>query len=134
MSRDAAAFWDRAVKTYSLAKRITCEEPDSSASRAYYAAFYAVSALFAMKGRTFTKHSAVENAVHKELIKPGAWPNEAGKAYSLLLELRITGDYGGISRVSEEGAKEAVNAAWMIIEIVHSENPKMFPLEKSEPG
>ena len=41
---------------------------DSAASRAYYAAFYAVYALFALRDVVFRKHSAVESAVHRDLV------------------------------------------------------------------
>ena len=46
---------------------------DGAASRAYYAAFHAVTALFALEGRIFAKHSALEAAVHRDLVKPGRW-------------------------------------------------------------
>ena len=129
MSREIAALWNRAVKTCHLAENIAEEEPDSAASRAYYAAFYAVSARFMMDGATFTKHSAVETALHRDLVKTGRWPIELGDAYSSLREIRMTADYGGDLSVDVEGAKDAVYSAWLIIKAVHNENPQMFPLE-----
>jgi uncharacterized protein (UPF0332 family) len=60
----AADFWIRALDAFHVAKTIVSISPDSSASRAYYAAFYAVSAHFAILGKSYTKHSAVETAVH----------------------------------------------------------------------
>ena len=47
MNKEALDFWKRAVKTYSTAKELLNIEFNSAASRAYYAAFYSVSALFA---------------------------------------------------------------------------------------
>ncbi len=67
----ALAFWDRAEKAQIVARHDLQISPDAAASRAYYAAFYAVSALFALEGRTFRKHSALEAAVHHDLVKMG---------------------------------------------------------------
>lgn len=128
MSREAQDFWDRAVKTFQTAKSLQSSDPNSSASRAYYAAFYAVSALFALKDRTFSKHSALETAIHRDLIKTGVWDEELGKIFSSLRELRSIGDYGGSRHVTEEDAGKAVNAAHTIIEAVQENKPDLFTL------
>ena len=71
--------------------------PDAAASRAYYAAFYAVSALFALEECDFAKHSQVRAAVHRDLVKSGRWPTERGEDYSFILRLRETADYGAVN-------------------------------------
>jgi uncharacterized protein (UPF0332 family) len=68
-------------------------------SRAYYAAFHAATALFALDGRIFTKHAALEAAVHRDLVKDGKWPGELGRDFSFCVELRGVGDYGTDVRV-----------------------------------
>ncbi len=128
MSREAQDFWRRAVKTFKTAKSLQSSDPDSSASRAYYAAFYAVSALFALKGRTFSKHSALEIAIHRDLVKTGVWDAELGKIFSSLRELRSIGDYGGSRHVSADDAVKAVTAAYRIVEAVKNSNPDIFAL------
>ncbi len=40
-------------------------------NRAYYALFYAVSALLLEEGRRFSKHSGVRAAFNRDLVKPG---------------------------------------------------------------
>ena len=40
MNEEAIGFWSRALKTLPSAESILPTDPDSSASRAYYAAFY----------------------------------------------------------------------------------------------
>lgn len=50
MNEEAASLWDRAIQAFQTAKALTKSDPDASASRAYYAAFYAVSALFTAEG------------------------------------------------------------------------------------
>jgi uncharacterized protein len=94
--------------------------PDNSASRAYYAAFHAVSALFALEGKVFKKHSAVRSALHKDLVKSGLWNSSLGEDYSFLLSLREVGDYGGNEHVEKKDALEAIEAAKRIIAAVKS--------------
>ena len=70
MNREAADLWERAGRALKTAEHWSQEDPDASVSRSYYAAFYAVSALFVVEGRTFAKHAAVEAAVHRDLPAP----------------------------------------------------------------
>ena len=56
--RDLAEnLWSRAQEALRASRHVLPVSCDAAASRAYYAAFYAVSALFALRGRTFKKHS-----------------------------------------------------------------------------
>lgn len=126
MSEEAIGFWNRGLKTLQSAKLLLSADPDSSASRTYYAAFYAVSAFFALQGRNFSKHSGLLAAVHRDLVKPGYWPKELGADYSSLLEMRITGDYGVLEHVSESEAKEAIQAAQRILRMVYKAHPDVF--------
>ncbi|MBF0293006.1 MAG: HEPN domain-containing protein [Nitrospinae bacterium] len=130
MSRETEALWERATMAIEVAKHDLLIDPNSAASRAYYSAFYAASALLVLHGKTFKKHSAVESAVHAQLVKTGLWPKERGEDYSLLMELRGTSDYGGVINVSNEEAVEAIEAARRILESVHRENREMFPLDR----
>jgi len=58
MKEFAATEWQRALAALDIAKQAVETDPDSAASRAYYAAFHALTALFALRGQTFSKHSA----------------------------------------------------------------------------
>lgn len=131
MRRYALDLWGRAAETLRVARALAGYSDDSAASRAYYAAFYAVSALFAMEGRTFTKHSVLEAAVHRDLVKTGRWPQEQGKDYSRLVSLRERGDYGGDRHVSREEAVESVERAGRILEQVRQEHPEAFKADMS---
>ena len=84
MKADAVDLWQRARQALATARNLVQSDPDAAASRAYHAAFYAVSAYFAGRECSFTKHSAVEAAVHRDLVKPGIWTPELGAAYSSL--------------------------------------------------
>jgi uncharacterized protein (UPF0332 family) len=103
--------------------------PESAVNRAYYAAFYAVSALFALKGIYFKKHSSIESAVHKNLVNAGRWSESLGSDYSKLYQLREIADYGGISHLTQSDAIEALDRARRIIKAVSSENPDTFILK-----
>jgi len=128
MNIEALDLWNRAKKALVAARTIIHEDPDSSASRSYYAAFHAVSAYFALNGKTFTKHSALESAVHKDLVKPGLWPSDLGRSFSWLASTRSTGDYGGGLHVSEEDAVNAVEKAQQILNFVNIQIPNIFTL------
>ena len=115
----ALDLWKRACRAWETARNDAEQsDSDASASRAYYAAFYAVSALFALEGRTFKKHSSVEAAVHRDLVKSGRWPAGLGSDYRSLRTLRSTGDYGGLEHVTTEQARQAIGAAERIVEAV----------------
>jgi hypothetical protein len=105
----------RADRALASARLLQASDPDACASRAYYAAFYAVSAVFASEGRSFRKHSALEAAVHRDLVRSGQWSPELGKAFSALASRRITGDYGGHLHVSADEAALALEHAETIV-------------------
>ena len=123
MRQKALSRWEQAKRALATARLVlTSGDFDAAASRAYYAAFYAVSALFLMEGKFFAKHSGVEAAVHGELVKPGRWPVSTGKDYRDLRNLRSTGDFGFVP-VSQQEASRAVSMAEGILALVHQACP-----------
>ncbi len=125
MKKFACAEWERALQTLSSGERLVESDPDSAASRAFYAAYHAVTSLFALRGESFTKHSAVRAAVHRDLVNTGTWPAELGRAYDYLLDMRELGDYGGLMRVSPENAKTALEKSRRILEAVRQAQPEL---------
>jgi uncharacterized protein (UPF0332 family) len=128
VSQESQDLWQRAVEALTVSERESDLSPDAAASRAYYAAFYAVSALFATRGRTFTRHSAVEAAVHRDLVREGEWPKELGAVYTELLRLREVGDYGGGRHVSPQQAQDATEMARSVLEAVSRQYPGEFEM------
>ena len=122
----AKDFWDRAKEALRAAKHCLSVSEDAAASRAYYAAFYAVSAHFALQGKTFSRHSAAEAAVHRDLVRQGGWPEQLGAGYARLAQLRHRGDYGGILHVSKADAEESLGLAAAILRAVADANPDTF--------
>ncbi|MFO7897920.1 MAG: HEPN domain-containing protein [Planctomycetota bacterium] len=125
MKKFAEVEWGRAQGALAVAEQAIQIDPDSAASRAYYAAFHAVTALFALRGRSFKTHSAIRAAVHGDLVKSAEWPPELGQAFSSLLQLRATGDYGGLADVSTEDAELALVKARSILDAVGRMCPEL---------
>ena len=126
MTAPAQDFWARALDALRVARHDLEISPDAAASRAYYAAFYAASAYFLSQGKIFSKHAAVEAAVHRDLVRVGTWPVDLGPAYSRLMQLRARGDYGGGRHVSEADAEEAIGIASRVVRTGARTNPDMF--------
>jgi uncharacterized protein (UPF0332 family) len=84
---------------------------DFSASRSYYAAFYATQALLLSEGITRSKHSGNIAALHQYFVKTGKLPRECGTTIDDLFELRGTGDYGGAEHVTPQSAAQAIDQA-----------------------
>jgi uncharacterized protein (UPF0332 family) len=87
------------------------DRPDSAASRAYYAAFHGLTAFFALRGQTFTKHTAIRAAIHRDLVQTGIIKPDVARDYDFLLDLREAGDYGGVANVSTNDAGQAAAKA-----------------------
>jgi len=94
--------------------------PDFAASRAYYAAFYAATALLLKEGLEFSKHSGVIAEVHKRFIKTGKLKKQFGKDLNWLFELRSIGDYGVDVHVPQQEAEQAINTARSFIQKARS--------------
>ena len=55
----------------------------------------------------------------------GAWPAELGRTYDALMELRASGDYGGVQEVSSDDAAAAVNMARRIVDAAAKVCPEL---------
>lgn len=125
MKEFATAEWQRAQRMLASARQLADTDPDSSASRAYYAAFHALTALFALRHQTYTKHSAIRAALHRELIQTGQLDVDMGRAYDLLMDLRETGDYGGLAKVTSENAQTVTEKAQAFLEAILAACPEV---------
>ena len=120
-------LWHRALRTLETARLVADSDPDSAASRAYYAAYYGVSALFVFEGKTFRRHSGVEAAVHRDLVKAGRWPTDLGAAFSDLAKMRATADYGSLVHLTGEEARDAITKAERVLGAVRKASPEPLP-------
>ena len=122
----ARAFWRKAEEDLGAGEKLCPGYPNVVASRAYYAAFHAVTALLALRGASYTKHEAIRTAVHRDLVRTGEWPAEYGNHYDGLMALRHVGDYGTDVPVSEDDAVKALSAARVLVEAVRIAAPEVF--------
>jgi uncharacterized protein (UPF0332 family) len=125
MNDDACKYWQRSQLALQSARHNLEIDEATACNRAYYAVFYAVSALFAMEGKRFKRHTGVEAAVHRDLVKTGRWTKELGTIYSDLHMLRTASDYDLASLSSEEDVKVAVKNAEKIVEAVRATCPAL---------
>lgn len=96
-------FWSSAEESLAAAQR----DFDAGAYRhavhnLYYAAFYAVSTVLLDRGLRFVKHTGVQTALHRDLIRAGLLNPQWGQYYDDLLEDRHRGDYVAFTSFSRE--------------------------------
>jgi len=112
LSSEVIANLERAEQAVDAARKLVSDGYyDFAASRAYYAVFYAASALLLHEGLEFRKHSGVIAAIHQQFIKSGKLEKEYGKNLNWLFELRSIGDYGVTVHVPKSDADQAIKAA-----------------------
>jgi uncharacterized protein (UPF0332 family) len=90
----------------------------SACNRAYYAIFYAASALLFAKNMSFGKHSAVISAYRQNFIKTGEFDVKWSDIYQRVMSHRQTGDYDINTRVEKEQAAGDVMDAQAFVEEV----------------
>ena len=116
---EIAAHLERAMQSIQAARQLTSGGyNDFAASRAYYAAFYAATAVLLSEGLDLSKHSAVIASIHQRFVKTGRLDIEHGKALNWLFELRGVGDYGGTAHVSRQEVEQAIEAAEKFLEAI----------------
>lgn len=125
MMEFAAREWDRANRALASAGQLVESDPDSAASRAYYAAFHALTAYFAIRNNAFSRHSAIRAALHRGLVQQGLLSTALGRDYDFLLELRETGDYGSLAQVPVDSARAAVEKAGAFIAVIRHICPEL---------
>jgi uncharacterized protein (UPF0332 family) len=88
---------------------------DDAASRAYYAAFHAVSALHLERGNAFSSHAQAIGRFNKDFVRSEIFPREFTAILTRLFEDRQSGDYDVAGAISEEEARRDVSDARTIV-------------------
>lgn len=118
-AREIGELWHRAADSLDAAAKLLEDGfLDAAASRAYYSAFYAASALLLSDGHSFSRHSAVLALIHRDYVKAGRLPKEAGGIINALSDLRQIADYGGPAHVGAAEARQAVTDAASFLDAV----------------
>ena len=112
MRPEVEGFLVKAEESVASAK-VLLEQPayGFSASRAYYAMFYAAEALLLSKGLSYSSHSAVVSAFGREFVKPGLLEPKWHQALHQAFEVRQVGDYEPLEHVSETTARRTLEEA-----------------------
>lgn len=119
--QEIAANLERAEKSIQAATELAASGfYDFAASRAYYAAFYAATAVLLDEGLEFSRHSGVIASIHQRLVKTGKLDKEQGKELNWLFELRNVGDYGVTIHVSQQDAERAIRVAENFLCVIKS--------------
>lgn len=88
------AFLKKASQALESARaEFQTERLDFAVNRAYYACFYAASAVMLHRGKQFVKHTGLRSAIHKDLVKPGLLASKWGKVFDRAFENRQAADY-----------------------------------------
>jgi uncharacterized protein (UPF0332 family) len=118
---EIAANLERARQSIRAARKLATDQYyDFAASRAYYAAFYAASAILLTEGLDVGKHSGVIAAVHQRFVKTGRLDKEQGRSLNWLFGLRNVGDYGVTMHAARSEAEEAIRAAERFLEAIET--------------
>lgn len=90
-----------------------------SVTRAYYAAFSAVTLLHYLAGNSYSSHRQILGQFNKQFIHTGIFKKEMGVELQDLLLKRQKADYDASARFSHQGAEETLrNAEWICEEIL----------------
>lgn len=90
----------------------------TSNNRAYYAIFRAISACLALEFKAYKQHSQVIGNFNKDFVHTGVFPKEISKKISRAQEVRHSSDYDDFYIVSAEDAKEQLETAREVINMV----------------
>lgn len=95
-SRDALVQYrlDRADETMKEAEILAKESHFNAAvNRLYYACYYAATALLVANGFNSQTHAGTKTLLSLHFVSQGKLPNDCGKTFSRLFEIRHSGDY-----------------------------------------
>lgn len=90
----------------------------SACNRAYYAVFYAASALLYSKGKSYGKHSAVLAAFRQYFIKTEEFDKKWSDDYRAIMDNRHTADYALQDDIDKEDALQAIEKSKAFVEEV----------------
>lgn len=109
--REIDELIEKAGRSLAAAERLLADgDADFAISRAYYAMFYAASALLLTKDIRRFKHSGVIAAFNEHFIRNGTVPHELFISLRDAFDDRSEGDYGLVT-ISMEQGRASVQAA-----------------------
>ena len=119
--RDAVVFYriQKAKDTWKEAEGISkLGYWNAVINRLYYACYYMTSALLVYNGHTAQTHTGVIKLFGLNFVMTGLISKEQSRFYSMLFELRQTGDYDDLYNLSEEEVQPLIGSALKYIESI----------------
>lgn len=128
---EVGGFWTRSFRALrSAGLLLEDEDYDSAVSESYYAAFYAVKALFLLEERAFKTHRALDRAVNLDLVRTRRWPKSLAVLYREMMKDRNLADYESLSQFTKRQAEAAIKSAWKVVRAVQETRSDMFVILK----
>ena len=90
----------------------------SSNNRAYYAIFRSISACLALEFKAYKQHAQVIGNFNKDFVHTGVFPKEISRKISRAQEVRHASDYDDFYIVSVEDAREQLETAKEVVDMV----------------
>ena len=87
-------------------------------NRSYYAMFYAVLALAALRNVVISKHTHAVAFFDKEFVRKGVFPKELSRSLHYGFDQRQTSDYGEIWDIEQGEAKMALSEAKSFVKAI----------------
>ncbi len=91
---------------------------NTAINRLYYAVYNMASALLIKNGYNAQTHAGVARLLAQYYVKTGIIPEEVGKNYNRLFDLRQTGDYDDWRTIEEEDVTKMLEPAEMFIQTI----------------
>lgn len=126
-TRKEIAVWNLEKAGRMLVDAREAKNPETAVNRAYYAAFYAATALLATEGKVGKSHSGVRETFGKDFVHTGVVPKELSTLYGKLEVRRYRSDYGDRVEVTAEDAMESIVQSKEFCDQVRKALEKIMP-------
>lgn len=111
--------FERAVETLEVAKELFNNGRYRDANnRSYYAAYYAMKAVYTIQGQDFKKHKTLIASFNKEFVATEIFPRYIGKKISTLALIREQSDYNDFYVASKLESKQQIEIAEELVSLV----------------
>lgn len=110
---------DRVVETLAVAHGLLENGNYKDANnRSYYAAYYAMRAVYTLKGKDFRKHKTLIAEFNKEFVATDIFPRSLGRKISTLALIREQSDYNDFYIASKQESQQQVEIAEELVSAV----------------
>ena len=109
----------RAIETLEVAKELFKNGKFKDVNnRSYYAAYYAMRAVYTLRGKDFKKHKTLLSEFNKEFVASEIFPRTLGRKISMLALIREQSDYNDFYIASSAESQQQVEIAEELIKLV----------------